>query len=268
MRQARKIRWLGPIAAALALLGGSAALASDSVVRVSIAATGAAGLDLGQATKVTATARLPKGAHLLIRASRGGAPAAKLVECLRSPCSASFRDGDPEDVGFQAFAIRHVGRKVTILGRSRIVEVVWSEPTPPAPPAPPPPAATPGHYSGTIGNAKSPVNFDIGADGVSLTNWTTGEIDESCDPATYTFWFTSLHDPGPFTVAQDGSFTISGAESNLAPPLTAYSITFTGKVTGTTASGILRVESSYQIPDGTSLNCSSGDQPWTATKTG
>jgi Calx-beta domain len=119
-------------------------------------------------------------------------------------------------------------------------------------------AATPGHFAGTIGNARSPIAFDIGADGRTLSNWTTGELDMSCDPNNYTAYFPNINQPGPFSVAQDGSFTISGSNSN-------SSIKFTGKVTGTTGAGIVHVEASFPV-GGSQVNCSSGDQPWTASK--
>jgi hypothetical protein len=98
-----------------------------------------------------------------------------------------------------------------------------------------------------------------------MTNLATGEIDESCDPATYTFWFTGLTGSGPYKVATDGTFALADSGSD---GTTDFTIKFTGKVTGASASGILHVESSYLLPDGNRLNCSSGDQPWTASKSG
>ena len=125
------------------------------------------------------------------------------------------------------------------------------------------PPATPGHFAGTIGNAQASLNFDIGADGRSMSNLVTGEIDESCDPNTYTFWFYGFHGSGPFPIAMDGSFTVSGSHTD--PQLT-WTLKFSGKFSGASASGILHVESSYVLSNGTQLNCTSGDQPWTASK--
>lgn len=265
----RRIRHFVLLAVGAALVAGTTALASDSVVPVNLRLGGSAAPTVGQSVRLTASARLAAPNHLLIQAFRGASRPAKVVECLRSPCTGSYKATSEGDVAFQASVIKRVDSRVTTLGRSKRVTVSWSQPAPPPPPPappPPPPAATPGHFTGTIGNAQAPLNFDVGADGLSLANVATGEIDESCDPNTYTFWFTGIHANGPFPVAQDGSFTITGSGSN--PPLLAYSIKFTGKVTGTTASGILHVDSSYQLDNGSQLNCTSGDQPWAASKTG
>lgn len=156
-----------------------------------------------------------------------------------------------------------------MLGRSALAVVVWNAAPAPVPelPAPAaPPAAARGHFAGTIGNAQTSLAFDIGADGISMLNLATGEIDESCDSDRYTYHFDGFNGSGPYPVATDGSFLIGG--SNTSDPTLSYSIKFTGKVTGTTASGILHVESSYLLSDGNRLNCTSGDQPWTAAKTG
>jgi len=258
------------LAVGAALVAGATALASGSSVPVSLRLAGSAVPALGEAVRLTASARLPAGDHLLIRAFRTGKPAAKVAECLRSPCSGSYRSKTAGSVGFQASVIKRAETKVTTISRSERIVVEWAPPPPPTPPAPPPPpptppAATPGHFAGTIGNAKASLAFDIGADGISMTNLATGEIDESCDPNTYTFWFDSFNGAGPYPVAIDGSFTITGSHTD---PTLSYNMKLTGKVTGTTASGILHVDSSYVLKNGTQLNCSSGDQPWTAAKVG
>jgi hypothetical protein len=260
----RRTRILVLLALAVLVLA-TAAFAAAPRVPVTLRVVGLSDLNVGQAARLTATAKLPAGAHLLIQALQGRTPA-KVAECLRSPCTGSFRHNAEEGVAFQASVIKRAGRRVTTLVRSKQVSVFWREPTAPLPPPPPPPpAATPGHFSGTIGNAAANIQFDITSDGISMTNWVTGEIDESCDPSNYTFWFTGIHGSGPYPVATDGTFTIasSGGDSSLT-----YTIKFTGKVTGASASGILHVESSYLLSDGNRLNCSSGDQPWTATKSG
>lgn len=244
-----------------ALALATAAFAAGRLrVPVTLKVVGATDLTTGQPTRVTATARLPVGTHLLIQATALGKPAAKLIECVRSPCSAAYRRITEGDVAFQASVIKRAGAKVTTFGRSTKVSVFWSEPLPP-----PPPAATPGHFAGTIGNAASPIMFDIGPDGLSARNWSTGEIDESCDGGQYTFAFSGAHATGPYPVATDGTFAISFSSSS---PTLDYNLKFTAKVTGGTAAGILHVESSYLLSDGNRLNCSSSDQPWTATRTG
>jgi len=265
----RRLPALAALVALVALGVGTGAFASGSAIPVSLRIAGSADRNVGQSVRLTATARLPLGGHLMIQALRLGKLPAKVAECLRSPCSASFRDTKVEDVAFQASASKRVGTKITSLGRSQRVTVSWVKPAPPLPPPPPPPppppAATPGHFSGTIGNARAPIAFDIGSDGISMVNLSTGEIDESCDPATYTFWFDGFSGSGPFPVATNGAFLITGSGSD---PTLDYTFKLTGTVTGASASGILHVESSYLLKDGNRLNCSSGDQPWTATKTG
>jgi hypothetical protein len=251
-----------------ALVAGATALASGSALPVAIKVS-ANDLSLGQPTRVTATAKLPKSAHILIQAFPPGRPATKVVECPRSPCTGTYRHSQEEDVAFQASAIRRAGGKVATLGRSKRVSVFWSEPVPPPaplPPPPPPPAATPGHYEGTIGNARAFIRFDIGADGLTLTNLLTGEIDESCDPPEITFWFDNIEAPGPSPVSADGSFLIGGSGTTTIEGAPApYAIKLTGKVSGAAASGVLHVDTSLTL-NSAGYSCSSGDQPWTAAK--
>jgi hypothetical protein len=250
-------------AAAAGLVVGTAALASGSAVPVKLKLVGASDLEIGQSAKLTASAKLPKGARLLIQALPSGRAPTKVAECLRSPCSGSYRDSREEGVDFQASAIKRVGRKVTTLGRSNRVAVFWSEPAPPPPP-PPPPAATPGHYVGKTADNELWA-FDIGTDGLSMTNLQTGQINESCEPPAYlsggnlTFW-------GPIPVARDGSFAISTTLNGTVDNSPASdTIKITGRIAGGTASGTYRVDTSFSA-NGQGYSCSSGDQAWTASR--
>jgi hypothetical protein len=247
------------------LVVGTAAFAAGSAVPVALKLTGPSDRELGQPAKLTATAKLPKGAHLLIQAFAPTRKPAKVAECLRSPCSGSYRDSREESVAFQASAIKRTGRKVTTLGRSTKVSVFWSEPAPPEPPAPPPPAAAPGHYVGKTADNEL-WTFDIGADGLSLTNLQTGQINESCDPPAYLSG-GNLTFPGPTPVARDGSWAITTTVTGTIEgvPLTD-SIKITGKIAGGTASGTYRIDTGFTLSNGQGYSCSSGDQTWTASK--
>jgi hypothetical protein len=259
------------LAAIAALAVGTAAFASGSAVPVTLrVVAGSNGLNVGQPARFVATARLPRGSHLLIQAFHSGRAPAKVAECLRSPCSGTYRDSREEAVAFQASAIKRVGSKITIQGRSKRVSVFWRAPAPPPPPPPPPsppPAATPGHYAGKTADNEL-FAFDIRADGLSLVNLQTGQINESCDPTGYLSG-GNLSFAGPIPVATDGGFAINTTinftfQGN--PGQDAVKIT--GHVTGGTASGTYRVDTSLTLSNGQGLNCSSGDQTWTASRTG
>ena len=254
------------IAVAAALVAGTAAFTSGSAVRVSINVVGDTQLEVGQAAKLSATAKLPKGARLMIQALPTGRTAAKIAECRRSPCSGTYRGSSEESVDFQAAAIKRSGRKVTTLGRSARVAVSWSEPAPPPPPPSPPPAAAPGHFAGKTADNELWV-FDIGADGLTLTNLRTGQTNEHCEPFAYLSG-GDLTFPGPIPVGRDGSFSISSTVSGTVggePSTDAVKIT--GHITGGTASGTYRVDSSFTYK-GQGYGCTTGDQTWTASRTG
>ncbi len=175
------------IAVAAALVAGTAAFTSCSAVRVSINVVGDTQLEVGQAAKLSATAKLPKGARLMIQALPTGRTAAKIAECRRSPCS--------------------------------------------------------------------------------LTNLQTGQTNEHCEPFAYLSG-GDLTFPGPIPVGRDGSFSISSTVSGTVggePSTDAVEIT--GHITGGTASGTYRVDSSFTY-EGQGYGCTTGDQTWTASRTG
>ena len=257
-----------------ALVAVTAAIASGAATPVSLTLVGPADREPGQAATLVATAKLPTGAHLLIQRAAGKKKAAKVVECRRSPCRGSFRDTKVEDVRFQALAIKRTGAKTAILGRSHPVTVSWlapaSEPpttveTPPPPPPPPTPAATPGHYEGKTADNEL-FAFDIGATGLTLTNLQTGQINEHCEPPLYLSG-GNLRAGGPYPVAFDGAFTISGSiTGSVDGSPSTENVTITGHVTGGSASGTYREETSLTLQNGTGYNCTTGDQTWTAAK--
>ena len=250
-------------AAVSALVLGAAALASGSVIPVTLKVVGPTDRDVGQSVRLTATAKLPRGDRLLILGTRTGKPNVKVAECLRSPCSGTFRDRSAEVVDFQASVIKRTGSRTTTLGRSKKTSVSWSEPAPPPPSVP---AAVPGHYEGRS-SQNEVFNFDVTADGRGLANLQTGQINQSCDPPAHLSggYLTAA---GPFPIALDGSFTLSGTISGtVGDSPSTNTITVAGHISGGTASGTFREDTSFTL-SGTPYKCSSGDQTWTATKTG
>lgn len=239
-----------------------AASASAAAARVPVALTarvGSGGLTAGQPVRLTATARLPRGARLLIRAGVPGGPSDRVAECPRSPCSAVYRAPTAQTLIFQAAAIRRRGRRLELLGRSRRVVLTWRPPAPP-------PAATPGHYAGTTADHELWA-FDVGPDGLSLSNLQTGQINESCTPPAYLSG-GNLAIRGPVAVARDGSFALSTTIATTigGSPATDV-VTISGRIAGGSAAGAYRVETSFTLANGTSYACSSGDQTWTAVRT-
>ena len=147
-------------------------------------------------------------------------------------------------------------------------KVAVSPPPPPPPPPPPtmpPPAAIPGHYNGTTADNELWA-FDIGSDGLTLTNLQTGQMNESCTPNDITLSGGNITIPGPVSVALDGSFgfttTLTGTISG--NPLTE-TLAITGKAVGGTASGTYHLDTSFSL-NGTAYGCTTGDQTWTAAK--
>jgi hypothetical protein len=259
-------------AAASTLLLCAAALASGSTIPVTLKVVGSTDRDVGQSVKLTATAKLPRGDRLLIMGMRRGKPNVKVAECLRSPCTGTFRDRSAEVVAFQASVIKRTGSKTTTLGRSKKTSVSWSEPTPPepptppAPPPPPPPPAAPGHYDGRTSQNEI-FAFDVSADGTRITGLHTGQINQSCDPPDYYLsggylnnWSGSVQRDGSFTLGFNGPGTVGGNAAT-------FKITIVGRFSTGTASGTIRDDVSW-MQSGTAYNCSSGDQTWSATKTG
>jgi len=108
-------------------------------------------------------------------------------------------------------------------------------------------------------------NFDVSADGKSVLNLQTGQVNESCTPPAHISG-GNLTSPGPHAIAADGSFSIS-----VTLPITinnstgSRKITITGRFTGSTATGTIRTDTTFTL-DGTGFTCNSGDQTWSATK--
>ena len=252
------------IASAIGLCAATTALAGSQALRVTLSATGGGALQVGQGTHLTAAAKLPKGDHLVIQAFPDSGPVAKIKDCLRSPCTATYKSSEEQQVGFQASVIARVGGKATTLGRSTRANVFWSEPAPPPPPPPPPPLAAPGHYEGHTQDNEV-FAFDVSADSTLITGLHTGQVNESCNPPGHIYgnnlnnWSGRIASDWSFAMGYDGPGTIGGNPA-------VYSIRVTGRFTASgVASGILRIDNTF-TEDGVSYSCSSADVSWTANK--
>ena len=212
------------------------------------------------------------GDSLLITVTRGSETKLRGVTvCSHSPCTGRWTERSAISDKFQAFVTHGSGKSFSVLGRSRVVRVAWkSPPPPPAPPppptpAPPPPPATPGHYQGRS-SFNEIFNFDVSADGKSLVNLQTGQINESCTPPA-NISGGNLTAPGPFPIAADGSVSITGTLPITINNTTgSRKVTITGRFSGATATGTIRTDTTFTL-DGTGYTCTSGDQTWTASKT-
>jgi hypothetical protein len=181
----------------------------------------------------------------------------------------TYRDSREEAVAFRALAIKHAGRKVTTLGRSGLVTVFWTEPAPPPPPTPPPPppAATPGHYAGKTADNELWA-FDIDAGGLTLTNLQTGQMNKHCDPPDDYLSRGELQFHGPIRVTSGGDFTIDASWNTTVDSEPATETAkITGHVANGTAAGTYRVETSFTYK-GQGYSCTTGDQTWTAARSG
>jgi hypothetical protein len=238
-------------------------------VPVTLKLRGSASPAAGDSVTLTATARLAKGTRLLIQGVRLEGGTVKVKECLRSPCTGTWSEVDAEDITFQALVVKRVGRKTTVLGRSKTLGVTWIAPSEPpgplTPPPPPPPAVTAGHYDGRTSQNEI-FAFDVAADSRRITGLHTGQINQSCDPPDYYLSGGYLNNwSGP--VAVDGTFTFSyNGPGTVGGNAATYKIVITGKVGAGTASGTIRDDVTW-AKDGKTYTCSSGDQTWSATKT-
>jgi hypothetical protein len=135
----------------------------------------------------------------------------------------------------------------------------------PAPP--PPPLYGPGHYAGKTSQNEA-FAFDVSADGSTVMNLTTGQINESCNG--FNLFGGNLAQSGPVaSIASDGSFTIQSNNSATFPDGTPYEdhLTITGQLSGSSATGTLLDNTSF-TRSGTSVSCTSNPQTWSASRTG
>jgi hypothetical protein len=141
-------------------------------------------------------------------------------------------------------------------------------PPAPQPPAPPPaPPAQPGHYHGTTSQLEV-IDFDVTSSGTTVTNISTGQINEGCTPAGSLGGGNFRSGGVAIPIAVDGTFKIDGDYTGTVggSPSTGH-LTLIGHFTGATASGTLEDKTSFTY-NGVAYSCGSGQQTWTASRTG
>jgi hypothetical protein len=140
---------------------------------------------------------------------------------------------------------------------------------PPEPPPPPPPSIATGHYTGTTSENEQ-IFFDVtqATWGIDVTDLGTGQINESCTPP-YRLWGGNLRGWWGSVDQGDGTFEIDGSyQSTLNGTIpTSDTVSITGTIVGTSASGTIVVTSTF-TDGGAAYSCSSGSQTWTATLSG
>jgi hypothetical protein len=137
----------------------------------------------------------------------------------------------------------------------------------PPPTAPPPPPYQSGHYAGKTSQLED-FEFDVSADGTTLMNLVTGQINESCND--FNLFGGNIHATGNIApISTDGNFTIHHDGSGAFSDGTPYEehLTITGHLSGTAATGTLLDTTSFTY-QGTAESCTSNPQTWSASKTG
>jgi hypothetical protein len=137
---------------------------------------------------------------------------------------------------------------------------------PPTPQPPPAPPAQPGHYHGLTSQLTT-VDFDVSADGRGATNISTGQINQGCTPPGHISGGGIEGASRP--IATDGTFVVNFDFQGTFSDGTAYSgnLNMTGHFSGSSASGTLSATLNF-TDNGTAYACGSGQQTWTATRTG
>lgn len=261
MRRAYRRLLLSAIGVAIAATVSVASAGERSAtVSLSVIGNGTATVaaSKGESVGLVARAALRKGDRLVIGARRGSEIKLRRVAvCPRSPCTGRWAEQSAVSDRFQAV----VTRGSAVVGKSRVIRVTWRA----APQSsPPPPPATPGHYQGrsTFNEA---FDLDVSADGASVVNLRTGQINESCSPPAHISG-GNLTAPGPYAIAADGSFSITATITiGVGDSTGSRAIKITGRFAGTAVTGTIRTDTTFTL-DGTGYTCTSGDQTWSAAK--
>lgn len=266
----------GAVVVAALSLAPTASSERNVAVGFSVVGTASANVSakVGAPVSFIARAALRSGSRIVIL-RKVGKGLRSVAECRSSPCHGRWVEKHAASWQFLAWAGSGPNTDFKIAGQSRTIRVTWkaakppTPPTPPQPPTPPPPLATPGHYSGKS-TFNEVFNFDVSADGKTVVNVQTGQVNESCSPDNITLSQGNLAFSGPFPIAADGSFAI-----NTSSPITVgfsdgsvagtRKVTITGHFSSGTATGTVRTDTSF-AHGGNSYSCNSGDQTWTASK--
>jgi hypothetical protein len=246
----------------LVIAGGASAGSRSIPVTLSIPSSGHP--EPGQAVALKAKAgKLPKGDDLLVQGRRSTtAKPFKVRECGTATCYASWKRGTPGRVYFQALVVRR-GHVSTVLGRSKLVPIVWKAassppPGPPAPPPPPTPSGPPqaGHYAGTT------VAFDVDAGGTSLSNVQIAQVSATCEPPARALagpWTIA----GPIPIQSNRTFSFDGSTPEGGAGSVSGSFGAAGSVTGS-----FKIDRTPINAFGQAFICTSGAVTWSATKSG
>ena len=144
---------------------------------------------------------------------------------------------------------------------------VQPPPTEPPPTQPPPaPPAQPGHYHGLTSQLTT-VDLDVSADGRGATNISTGQINQGCTPPAHISGGGIQGASRP--IANDGTFVVNFDFQGSFSDGTPYSgnLNMTGHFSGSSVSGTLAATLNF-TDNGTAYACGSGQQTWTAMRTG
>ena len=133
------------------------------------------------------------------------------------------------------------------------------------------PLVRPGHYNGT-NSMMTLFAFDVTPDGASVTNLVTGQINQSCGGGVnisqgsldYGDYRIPINSQGSFTSDETWKGKISDGSTTAE---TSTHVVITGHFTGDTASGTLLKTIAFTW-NGTAFSCTSGNQTWSATRTG
>ena len=143
-----------------------------------------------------------------------------------------------------------------------------SAPKPPTPapsPTPAPPPAQPGHYIGTT-SQNEVFQFDVATTGTIVQNFATGQINEGCNPPAHLAGGNFRG--GAASIAADGTFRIENNYTSTVSGVPSIGhLTLTGHFSGGTANGTLSVTTTFTF-EGVAYTCGSGQQSWTAARSG
>jgi hypothetical protein len=110
--------------------------------------------------------------------------------------------------------------------------------------------------------------FDVTSDGNFVTHLVTGQINEGCWPGGSLYGGDLNFGESTIPIAADGSFTIDAPyQSKVDDDPSTGHLTITGHFSAGTATGTLSDTVSF-THDGTQYSCGSGQQTWTATRSG
>ena len=156
--------------------------------------------------------------------------------------------------------------KVKALRAAAACRLEAPPPTSTTPPPPPPPYQS-GHYAGKTSQLEE-FEFDVSADGTTLQDLVTGQINESCND--FNLFGGNIHATGNVTpISSDGNFAIHDDHSGMFGDGTPYQehLEITGHLSGTSATGTLLDTVTFTL-QGMAESCTSNPQTWSAAKTG